>query len=156
MATHAKTGKNGKVQQLQKKVGGRPTKPGPKTQKRRSDITLPPKLIDALRVEAKKADLTQAEYHRLAVRGFAKYRLQNPVDPPLTECPACRRAFKAPRTQGNHKRLHVQTYLDEECVKLMDFLALTYYHGVFSQTFEAAVRWYMGDAAPPPDGGRAP
>lgn len=122
---------------------GRAKRTGPKV-RTKTDITLPPGIIDKMKLAAFKAEVPMFEWQRLALKSFAKYRMANPVEPPPTKCEACGRAFKLRRGQGDFRRVRVTVNFDAVCSDTMEWLATTYYHGTYSQAFEAAVRHFLG------------
>lgn len=137
----------GRAKKIAKKKIGRPPKPGPKAH-RKTDITLPPAYIDACKEAARKSGTPLFEWQRLVVHAYAKEMIARPIEPRATACAACLRPFKAPRFQGDHRRLRVSVNFDTDCVELMDWLAENFYHGVWSQAFEAACRFFLGEDAP--------
>lgn len=128
---------------------GRPPKKGPKTV-RKTDITLPPALIEGMNATAKKLGLSQKEYGRLAVQAYAKYLVSNPVTPMLQSCPECERPYTAFRSKDGRSRLRVGVHFDDTTNECMLFVADTFYHGTFSHAFEASVVFYMTGSPPPP------
>jgi hypothetical protein len=125
---------------LPRPAGGRHTK---------TDITVPPSYIDAMKTVSKRDGITLFEWHRLAVLAYAKHLLVNPIEPRPTECSACRRKFTAPRAQGEFKRLRVTVNFDQDCIDCMFWIADNFYIGTWSQAFEAAVKFFLGKDAPP-------
>jgi hypothetical protein len=123
----------------------------PRGRKRKSDITLPPAFIDKMKVVSKRDGITLFEWQRLAVLSYARHlaKPENQFEPRPLKCDACQRAFTAPRSQGDHKRLRASVNFDTDTIEILNWIADTFYYRVWSQAFEAAVKFFLGKDAPP-------
>jgi hypothetical protein len=142
---------NGKAKRLVGRTGGKPRKPGPSSNHVKTDITVPPAYYDAVRRVSKRDGIPLFEWHRLAVLAYAKELVARPIEPRPVECPACRRPFKATRAGvGNSdlKRVRETVNFDNDTIECMRWIAGNFYHGTWSQAFEAAERFFLGKDAP--------
>ena len=133
----------GKARKVGLKRLGRPPKPGPKRH-RKTDVTLPPTLIDQMKMAAYRDDVPLFEWQRLAVKSFTKFRIANPVEPPPTKCESCGRKFNTSRQHGDFRRLRVQINFDTDTSNCLGYLADNFYNGTFSHAFEGAVEHMLG------------
>jgi hypothetical protein len=130
-----------------------PIRRGEKARNIKTDISVPPAYIDAMRTVSKRDGITLFEWHRLAVFSYAKQLVAHPIHPRPTKCDACQRPFTAPRAQGKFRRQRVTVNFDQDTIDMMNWIASNYYHGIWSQAFEAAVHFFLGRDAPPPEEG---
>lgn len=115
---------------------------------KQTDVTIPPQHIDAITKAAKKLGVTRTTWHRAAIKAYAAQLAAAPIEPRPTHCAACGTRFKPPRSQGDFKRQREMVYFDDDTITLISWIADTFYHGVWSQAFEAAVDHYLGEDAP--------
>lgn len=129
-----------------------PRKRGPKPVHRKTDITVPPAYVGVIDKVSARDRIPKFEWHRLAVHAYAKHLLdpENQFEPRPLACEACGRPFIAPRAQGGKKRLRVTVNFDGDTIVLMDWIADNFYHGVWSQAFENACKFFLGPDAPEP------
>lgn len=121
----------------------------------RTDITLPPTVADAIKKHAEKLEVSNGEYHRLAIAAFFKHCLVNPPEPFERVCHACGRKRMAVRS--GHRRVRIGVRFDIVTVDFLESLAADYFGGNWSRVFEEAMRHFLGDENPPPEGwGRVP
>ena len=148
---HASTTPNGKAKRVVGRTSAGKRKPGPSTTHRKTDITVPPAYYDRVRVVSKRDRIPLFEWHRLAVLAYAKELVARPIEPRPTECSACRRPFKAVRAGvGNNdlKRVRETVNFDDDTITCMHWIADNFYHGTWSQAFEAAEKFFLGKDAP--------
>ncbi len=119
--------------------------PPPKVPRRKTDITLPPHLVEKMMVTAKKMNVSLFEAERLALHAFCKYRIANPVDPAPVQCPACGNKIKPHREPGDFARIRVTVYFSNEDYEWLTWLADNYYRGVFARAFQAACEYFLFD-----------
>ena len=128
---------------------GRPRRSGPK-KAHRTDLTLPPSVVEAAVLHAKDLKMPQVEYFRQAVAAFFKQCLLSPPEPAQNRCPHCGTRVREPRSAW--KRLRMSTRLDPQTRQMIESMAEDYFLYNWSRTFEAAVRTFLGDRDPPPEG----
>lgn len=122
----------------------------------RTDITVPPTVFDAIKKHADSLEISQGEYHRLAIAAFFKHCLVNPPEVFEAVCPHCGRRRANPRS--SLKRVRVGVRFDAVTVDFLDSLSVNYFNGNWSRSFEESMRFFLGDERnPPPEGrGRVP
>ena len=117
----------------------------------RTDITLPPSVVEAAVLHAKALKIPQVEYFKGAVAAFFRQCLLSPPEPVKTRCEHCGTQLRTPRS--GWKRLRMSTRLDEQSRTFLESLAEDYFALNWSRAFEAAVRFFLGeDRNPPPEG----
>jgi len=124
--------------------------PGNLQKVHRSDLTLPPTVVEAAVLHAKSLQIPQVEYFRLAVETYFKHCLLEPPTPVITRCLHCGTRLREPRSSW--KRLRMSTRLDPQTRNFLRSLAEDYYACNWSRAFEAATRHYLGDRDPPLEG----
>lgn len=142
---------NGKAKRIVGRTSAGRRKPGPSTTHVKTDITVPPAYYDRVRVVSKRDGIPLFEWHRLAVLAYAKELVARPIEPRPTECAACRRPFKATRAgvgNDNLKRVRETVNFDNDTIECMRWIAGNFYHGTWSQAFEAAEKFFLGKDAP--------
>lgn len=128
----------------------RPRRSGPK-KAHRTDLTLPPTVVEAAVIHAKDLKMPQVEYFRQSVASFFKECLLTPPEPILPRCPHCNAKMNIePRSAW--KRIRMSTRLDPQTRQMIEFLAENYFNLNWSRAFEASVRFFLGDRNPPPEG----
>jgi hypothetical protein len=124
-------------------------KPGPK-KPQRSDLTLAVSVAEAAVVHARDLKITQADYWNQAVQAYFRYVLLNPPEPIKVSCEYCGSRLREPRSRW--KRIRIGTRWEGSSLNILSDIATDYYNGTWSRALEAAVRHYLGDRNPPPEG----
>ena len=132
---------------------GPKARPGPRSAHTRSDITVPPAYIDAMNKVSARDGIKLYEWQRLAVASYTKELLARPVEARPTRCETCNRDYKAPRAQGKYRRKRVSVNFDTDTIAMLTWIADNFYHGVWSQAFENAAKFFLGKDAPKPEVG---
>lgn len=136
----------GRVRKNAGKKMGRPKAAYRKPQTKK-DVTLTPTVIAQMKVAAHKRGFSLFEFQRLAVKGYMKHRILNPVEPHADNCPTCLRPFAFRRKPGE-KRLRVSLNFDDACVESLAWLAENFYRGTHSRAFEDAILFFITGTDP--------
>lgn len=142
---------NGKAKRIVGRTSAGRRKPGPAPAHIKTDISVPPSYYDTARVVSKRDGIPLFEWQRLAVMSYAKELLARPIEPRPTECPACRRPYKSTRAgvgNDNLRRVRETVNFDNDTIECMHWIASNFYHGTWSQAFEASERFFLGKDAP--------
>lgn len=117
----------------------------------RTDLTLPPTVVEAAVRHARSLRIKQVEYFCLAINSYFKHCLLNPPEPIKTQCEHCGARIREPRSAW--KRLRLSTRLDSQARQLVSSLSEHYFAMNWSRAFEASVRFFLGEERdPPPEG----
>ena len=122
---------------------------GPK-KAHRTDLTLPPSVVEAAVLHAKDLKIPQVEYFKSAIAAFFRQCLLNPPTPLQARCDHCGARIREPRSAW--KRVRMSTRLDPNTRSLVESLAEDYFLLNWSRAFESSVRFFLGDRDPPPEG----
>lgn len=131
------------------------SKPGPKRRtgpkrQQRTDLTLPPSVVEAAVLHAKELKIPQVEYWNNAIGAYFRSCLLNPPEPIKIQCEHCGARIREPRSRW--KRLRLSTNWKGNSMEFLEGVAADYHNGNWSRALEAAVRAYLGDRNPPPEG----
>lgn len=125
----------------------RVTDPAPR---RRNDITLDPRVINAYRKQSHEMRISQKDWQNRAIKAFYAHAFANPelYTPTPTECPACHRPFVRTKSTFRYERVAID-YENSTVADMLAELADTFYHGTRAHAFNAACRHFLGKDAPP-------
>jgi hypothetical protein len=131
------------------------SKPGPKRRSgpkkvQRTDLTLPPSVVEAAVLHAKDLKIPQVEYWNNAIGAYFRVCLLNPPEPVKVQCEHCGARIREPRSRW--KRLRLSTQWKGSSMEFLEGVAGDYFNGNWSRALEAAVRAYLGDRNPAPEG----
>lgn len=126
-------------------------KPGPK-RSHRTDITLPPTVVNAVEEHARVLGVKQTEYHCLAVAAYFRHVLLDPPATPKRKCGECGRDLRTTKDRSGFKRVRVGVRFDTATVAFITDLAENFFDMTWSRAFEAALRFFLGERNPPPEG----
>jgi hypothetical protein len=136
--------------EIPKDPHGRARRSGPR-RVHRTDLSLPPTVVEAAVLHAKDLKMPQVEYFQSCVATYFKMCLLTPPEPAVTHCPHCGLRTREPRSAW--KRIRMSTRLDPQTRQMIESLAEDYFLCNWSRAFEATVRHFLGDERnPPPEG----
>lgn len=118
--------------------------------RRRNDITLDPRVINAYRKQAYDMRISQKDWQNRAIKAFYVHANEHPelYEPTPTACATCHRPFVRTKSTFRYERVAID-YESPAVADLLADLADTFFHGTRAHAFNAACRHFLGKDAPP-------